>query len=117
MIFDMCKDYHDYVFENGELVGDFEGMYANSSAIPWHQDLEAESWIGDIAVNMLKPFAPYNKGLEVGCGLGYFANRIAPFCNSFFAGDVSPTAISKASEIFDHISFCTGSVSNGILSV
>ena len=37
-------DYHDYVFRNGKLVGDFEGMYRNSSAIPWHQD-EQNEWV------------------------------------------------------------------------
>ena len=37
-------DYHDYVFRNGQLVGEFEEMYRNSSSTPWNQDKQ-EEWI------------------------------------------------------------------------
>jgi hypothetical protein len=37
-------DYHDYVFRDGKLVGEFEEMYLNSATTPWHQD-EQENWI------------------------------------------------------------------------
>lgn len=37
-------DYHDYVFRDGKLVGEFEDMYKNSSKVPWHQDEQA-NWI------------------------------------------------------------------------
>jgi len=34
-------DYHDdYVFKDGKLVGDFEGMCRHSSDIPWRQDAQ-----------------------------------------------------------------------------
>jgi hypothetical protein len=37
-------DYHDYVFREGRLAGEFEEMYRNSAIAPWHQN-EQENWI------------------------------------------------------------------------
>ena len=31
-------DYHDFVFQEGKLVGEFEQMYRKSAQVPWHQD-------------------------------------------------------------------------------
>jgi len=104
------KDYHEYIFKSGRLVGDFEGMYVKSKVIPWHQDETAESWVGDVTLNALRPFAPYGDALEIGCGLGYFANRISPLCRSLTGVDVSPTAIAKASALFPKINFRVGDV-------
>lgn len=104
------EDYHKYIFKNGRLMGDFERMYSESKVIPWHQDQEAESWIGDVAVNVLKPFAPYGNALEIGCGLGCFANRVFPLCQSLTGIDVSPTAVAKAKVLFPRIDFCVGDV-------
>ena len=39
---EVSKDYHDYVFRDGKLVGEFEAIYQNSEGVPWHQD-EQES--------------------------------------------------------------------------
>jgi hypothetical protein len=41
---DRARDYHQYVFREGKLIGDFEAMYRNSKAIPRHQDKQ-ESWL------------------------------------------------------------------------
>lgn len=108
----MSEDYHHYVFRDGILVGDFEGMYVNSEVIPWHQDKEAESWIGDMAVHMIAPFSDFDSGLEIGCGMGYFANRVAPFCRKFTGIDVSPTAVQKAKDLFGHIRFEVGDITS-----
>lgn len=103
-------NYHKYIFKNGRLIGDFESMYSKSKIIPWHQDQEAESWIGDVAVNILKPFAPYGGALEIGCGLGYFANRVFPICRSLTGLDASPTAVAQAKVLFPKIDFYVGDV-------
>lgn len=106
------NDYHRYVFRNGRLLGDFEKMYSCSTVVPWRQDLEAASWIGDVAIDVLNAFSPYDSALEIGCGLGYFANRVFPLCRTMKALDKSPTAIAKASAVFKEISFTVGDVSS-----
>jgi len=36
------EDYHEYVFRDGRLVGDFENMYRHSKDVPWDQGNRAE---------------------------------------------------------------------------
>ncbi|HPO90724.1 MAG TPA: class I SAM-dependent methyltransferase [Victivallales bacterium] len=98
-------DYHDYVFKNGKLVGDFEGMYRYSAVTPWHQDRTANEWYTEIAIVMLKEKAPYNKILEIGCGLGYFAKKLKRMGKDIDAFDISATAIKKAKTLHKGIHF------------
>ena len=42
------KDYHDYVFKDGRLVGDFEKMYRHSAEVPWNQDKTAHMVFSNI---------------------------------------------------------------------
>ncbi len=107
------EGYHKYVFKNGRIIGDFEGMYSKSKVIPWRQDQEAESWIGDIALDVLRPFAPYGDALDIGSGLGYFANRVFPMCRSLTAVDMSSTAVAKGGGLFSNIHFRVGDVTAG----
>jgi 2-polyprenyl-3-methyl-5-hydroxy-6-metoxy-1,4-benzoquinol methylase len=102
----MSKDYHDYVFKDGKLVGDFDNMYRNSADIPWHQDQAAGEWFNEVGLTMLKVNSPYEKILEVGCGLGYFTQKLVGLGSQIDATDISEEAIRKARQInSDNINF------------
>jgi len=99
------KDYHDFVFKNGKLVGEFEQMYQKSRDIPWHQDkavLETECKIASV---ILSGKAPYRNILDVGCGLGYLTNTFTKYSQKVIGVDVSETAIKKAKIKFPKIEF------------
>lgn len=103
------KDYHDYVFRDGTLVGDFENMYRHAAGVPWKQDTRADRWYAEVGILMLKEHAPYASILEVGCGLGYIAAKLEPLTKngraSIEAFDISPTAIRKAQRLHPGIGF------------
>lgn len=101
------RDYHDYVFSGNRLVGDFEGMYRESSDVPWHQHRVCDSWFVHASLCLLTDHAPYRTALEVGCGLGYFASCLAPLCERVTGWDVSPTAVRAAGERFPNLTFET----------
>lgn len=70
------KDYHDYVFKNGKLIGDFEGMYRHSDGVPWHQNKQAK-WIDvRLTKELLKDLKPFDEIHDYGCGLGYYLDLI-----------------------------------------
>ena len=105
------RDYHDYVIKDGKLIGEFDSMYRHSDGIPWHQDQTAYSIFSDIDLAILNHFR-YRLGfrslLEVGCGLGYFTNRLQEsFGNDVVVSglDVSDSAVKKASNMFPDIDF------------
>ena len=75
----MSSDYHDYVFKNGELVGEFDKMYRQSTNIPWHQDKTAHQVFVDLDIAIIKHYIPlYNiqSLCDLGCGLGYVSSRL-----------------------------------------
>lgn len=101
-------DYHDYVFSNGRLIGEFEQMYQKSKDIPWHQDKVPGQLDCKIALDILETKAPYSSILDIGCGLGYFTNEVARYCknqNEVVGVDISPTAIFKARKLFPNLRF------------
>lgn len=98
-------DYHKYIFRNGQLLGQFERMYRESSEVPWRQDRTVNSWFADVAIRVLELRSPYATGIDVGCGLGYFTSRFAHLCRKLVGVDVSSTAIRKAKQIFPHVEF------------
>ena len=114
------SDYHDYVFKDGKRIGKFDEMYKYSAEIPWHQDKTAYSVFSDIDISILKQFK-YESICEVGCGLGYFSNRLYKELSSN-AGlpkvtgiEISKTAVEKASEQFPDIRFIVGDLTKEIL--
>jgi SAM-dependent methyltransferase len=100
-------DYHDFVFRDGKLIGEFEQMYQKSSAVPWHQDSDPARLDCRLAAEFISAHGPFAKVIEVGCGLGYFAEmlraRLAP--SSITGFDIAPTAIAKARGLFPRVGF------------
>jgi SAM-dependent methyltransferase len=103
---DPPTDYHDYVFRDGRLIGDFEGMYRFSSTVPWHQDKTWRDWPAQTAIALLASYGPFGRALEVGCGLGYFAAAFRELVrDGVDAFDVSPEAIDQARQLHAGIGF------------
>ncbi|MBN2523986.1 MAG: class I SAM-dependent methyltransferase [Bacteroidales bacterium] len=104
------KDYHYYVIKNGNFIGKFEGMYQNSSDIPWPQDETANGIFTDIDLIILKHFQKqedFQMICEIGCGMGYVADRInRELVNIDVTGfDISATDVEKAQTMFLNINF------------
>jgi SAM-dependent methyltransferase len=106
-------DYHDYVFRDGKLVGDFDNMYRNSKLVPWEQDTRAEHWYTQVGIAMIREFAPYGQILEVGCGLGYIAAKLEESALlGVDAFDVSRVAIDRASDLHPGINFFVDNIAD-----
>ena len=106
------SDYHDYVFKNGELVGDFENMYKFSKNIPWHQDQMENLLDIRITVEITKRFMPFNYILDFGCGLGYYLKLLENMLSQpkfpklkLIGYDVSKTCCEKGSQLFPDIKY------------
>lgn len=106
---EQSKDYHDYVFRDGKLVGEFEAMYRHSEVVPWNQDKQ-DNWIDvRLTVDMLKDLGPFNEIHDLACGLGHYLALIqkhlgAEDCRPF-GYDISETACVKAQSAFPEFSF------------
>jgi SAM-dependent methyltransferase len=103
------KDYHDYVFKGGKLVGEFDEMYRNSSEVPWHQDESAFAFFSNMTLAILSS-VPFHSFMELGCGLGYFTRRVrdsrpAPEDLRLYGVDVSEQAVRQAAELHAGIEF------------
>ena len=100
--------YHDYVFREGKLIGEFDNMYRHAKGIPWHQHERCHHWSSEAGLLMMKAQAPYETILEVGCGLGYIAAKLKPFVaagGTLEAFDISPTAIQRARRLHPGVRF------------
>ncbi|MGD9622973.1 MAG: trans-aconitate 2-methyltransferase [Mycolicibacterium sp.] len=98
-------DYHDYVFRDGKLVGEFEAMYQNSAIVPWHQD-EQGNWM-DVRLTreILRELgSKFDEIHDLGCGTGNYLDLIAREFLSpggeNFGYDISATACKRAAESF-----------------
>jgi len=103
-------DYHDYVFKDGKLVGEFDEMYRNSATVPWHQDEQA-NWIDvRLTKEMLRDVCgELDEIHDFGCGTGHYLNLIAdeflaPSGRSY-GYDISETACANAAKIFPNSHF------------
>lgn len=103
------SDYHDYVIKNGELIGEFEQMYENSTTIPWHQD-EQENWIDVLlTVAFLKSKKAFSRVVDYGSGTGHYLDILIRNFNAVdgVGFDVSAKATKKAKELFPRSTFRT----------
>lgn len=96
--------YQDYVIKNGRFIGEFENMYQDYED-PWFQSAK-EQWASDkmIAISLIKKLH-VKRVLELGCGLGYFTNKIAETGVEVLGIDISETAIRKAKKKFPRCNF------------
>ena len=106
--------YHDYIFKDGSLLGEFDEMYKNSKEVPWHQDETARQVFVDIDIAIINHFVETNKlsmVADVGCGLGYVAARLKDelkidASNFLTIGfEVSGEAVSRAASLHPEIEF------------
>lgn len=105
-------DYHDYVIKDGKFIGNFEEMYKNCEN-PWKQKNILGSYSKLCSVTSLYRIQP-KKVLEVGCGLGFFANflkRMLPG-TEIIGMDISQSAVDKARGQFPDMTFFQEEVSN-----
>ncbi len=107
----VSQDYHDYVFKDGRLIGDFEGMYRHSAEVPWRQDRTAHEISADIDLAILQRRSCQSI-CDVGCGLGFFSARLHQELAAPGGGpprvvglDVSPTAVVQAAGRYPAIRF------------
>ena len=102
------RDYHDYVFKDGRLIGKFEEMYRNSVTVPWGQDKAYSMWYNKISIAIVQRALEDRRVKaihELGCGLGYFISRFSRKKYRLSGSDISPTAIQNARRAFAEISF------------
>jgi SAM-dependent methyltransferase len=100
-------DYHDYVIKNGQLIGEFDQMYRKAKDVPWHQDDARSRLDCQLAAAMVRHFGPFGRVLEVGSGLGYFADLLAEASNAdeLVGFDISPEAVRRATQLFPRLRF------------
>ncbi|WP_162653336.1 class I SAM-dependent methyltransferase [Lentilitoribacter sp. Alg239-R112] len=98
------KDYHDYVFRNGKLVGEFDAMYENSAKTPWNQD-QQEDWF-DVRVTkeFLHDLIPFSEIHDMGCGTGHYLElsrkNLGDTECKLVGYDISLNATKKAKALF-----------------
>lgn len=110
-------DYHDYVFRDGQLVGEFEQMYRNSATVPWHQDEQADWMDVRLTKEMIRDIGERLDEIhDLGCGTGHYLNLIATeFLTSHgkgFGYDISQTAQHKAAAAFPQFTFSVLDLTN-----
>lgn len=104
--------YQDYVIKQGKLIGEFEQMYQDYDA-PWEQTTR-EEFSSDkvVALNWCKKLsfkvADKLRVVELGCGLGWFTNKLHQAGFDVLGVDISETAIKKAKVLYSHCQFKTG---------
>ena len=106
---DNSPRYQDYVIKDGQLVGDFEGLYKNFKD-PWHQSRDDQ--LNDsrriLAVNWcirLRKEYEVNKVIELGCGFGHLTRVLNDEKFSVIGTDISKTAVEKARTINPGLTF------------
>ena len=91
--------YQDYVIRDGRLIGEFEQLYKDFDD-PWNE-ASCEQFASDKAAGLnllarLKELHGISRVVELGCGFGHFAARIAAIDLEVVGVDISATAIDIA---------------------
>jgi predicted TPR repeat methyltransferase len=94
-------NYQDFVIRDGNLVGDWEGLYS-SFEDPWHQSrldhiFDTRRQIAILNCQKLNSIYGNLKVLELGCGFGFLTDRLRKKGFETLGIDISQTAIGKAS--------------------
>lgn len=90
-------DYHRFVFNGGQLVGEFDEMYRRSTEVPWHQDRKSRSVYVRVSLDILQYLeGPVRRVLEVGSGLGYIAEQLAENHPEVVGVELSAEAVRQA---------------------
>ena len=105
--------YQDYVIRDGRLIGEFEQMYRDFPD-PWRES-SCEQFASDKAAGInllsrLKALHGARKAIEVGCGFGHYAARIARAGLETLGIDISETAIAKARGSYECATFVVGTI-------
>ena len=102
-------DYHDYVFRDGKLVGEFEDMYLNSTSTPWHQDEQADWMDVRLTGEMLRDLGRFDQIHDLGCGTGHYLDLMVKQClvpgGKSYGYDISATACEHAQKAFSYSTF------------
>jgi SAM-dependent methyltransferase len=103
--------YHDLVIKDGRFIGKFEEMYQLFDQ-PWMQDQQPNPYSRASGIIHMQRFG-IRSVVEVGCGLGYYADRIHKATGARYVGfDVAPTAVTKAKANFPNLDFRVDEVKN-----
>ena len=108
--------YQDFVIKDGQLVGDWEGLYKNFED-PWHQSrddvlLDSRRIIAVNWCNRLRNEYNANKVIELGCGFGHLTETLRSQSFAAVGVDISKTAIDKARNIHPRSVFVECSLSD-----
>lgn len=89
--------YRDYVIKDGVFIGKFEEMYRDVPD-PWGCVEKVNGLSNRLLLSLLHEYAPRDRALDVGCGLGALTELIVKTAQiqEMSACDVSATAIEKA---------------------
>ena len=103
------RDYHDFVFRDGQLVAQFEEMYRYSDGVPWRQD-EQEDWIDiRLTVDVVRDLGPFDEIHDLGSGLGHYLalihRKLARPGARGVGYDISETACARARATFPEFVF------------
>jgi SAM-dependent methyltransferase len=101
--------YQDYVIKDGKLVGEFEAMYQDFDN-PWDQSFREDSVLSKSVVENILRQGGFKRPYEIGCGLGYFVEKMRTICGAGGGIDVSSTAIEKARAKFPKCHFDDGDI-------
>lgn len=101
--------YQDYVIKDGKLVGEFEAMYQDFDN-PWDQSFREDSVLSKSVVENILRQGDFKRPYEIGCGLGYFVEKMRLICGTGGGMDISKTAVEKARMLFPKCQFDHGDI-------
>ncbi len=95
--------YQDYVINDGNLIGDWEGLYQNFED-PWGQSeldqiFDSRRILSIEWCKKLRAEHDINRVIEVGCGFGYLTSELRRHNFASIGTDISESAINKARTI------------------